>query len=284
MRSKNSKSLLYMFLASLLFFVMALLVKTLDRIPTIEVVFFRAWTALFFCAVILYRNKLSFLGNNRKLLLLRGVFGTGGLIGFFYTVQNIPIATAVTVSYLAPLFTTVLSALFLSDRVRPLQWVCLLTSLYGVVLINGFEYNLNSTMWILLGLLGAFSAACAYICVNLLKETEHPITVIFYFPIVTLPIVLPSTISQWVWPNVNEWILLLLLGTVVQAAQYFMTLSYQLGRPSVVSIVNYFGVIYAALAGMLIFDERLSLNAQIGLFVIFASVVISSLVSMRSSR
>lgn len=89
-----------MLLATFAFAVMNVFVKQLDRIPAMEIVFFRCLVSAAICFVGIARAGADWKGNNNALLIARGSFGTLALFTFFITVQNIPLATAVTIDRL----------------------------------------------------------------------------------------------------------------------------------------------------------------------------------------
>src|SRR4051794_8830753 len=112
-----------MFLSTLAFSLANVFVKQVSDIPAMEIVFFRCTLATIFCLVGLYRANADWRGSNRKLLLLRGLFGTTALYLFFLTLHNIPLASAMTIQYLSPIFTSIIAIFLLNESVRRLQWL-----------------------------------------------------------------------------------------------------------------------------------------------------------------
>src|SRR5262252_259046 len=112
-----------MFLSTLAFSLANVFVKQVSHIPPIEVVFFRCGLATIFCFVGLYQAGADWKGSNRTLLALRGLFGTTALVFFFSTLQNIPLASAMTIQYLSPIFTSIIAIFILHEKVRSMQWV-----------------------------------------------------------------------------------------------------------------------------------------------------------------
>jgi drug/metabolite transporter (DMT)-like permease len=124
-----------MFLSTLAFSLANVIVKLISHIPPMEVVFFRCFFASMFCFVGLYRAGADWKGSHRGLLLARGLFGTTALYFFFLTVQNIPLASAMTIQYLSPIFTSVIAIVVLGETARPLQWLFYATAFVGVLVI-----------------------------------------------------------------------------------------------------------------------------------------------------
>src|SRR5690606_22599228 len=175
-------------------------------------------------------------------------------IGSFYTLQHIPLATAVTLNYLSPFFTALLGILIVKQKFRPIQWLYFLLSIAGVALLKGFDFRI-STWDMLIGLSAAFFAGLAYNMIAKTRDKEHPLVIIFYFPLVTLPFAAIYCLCHWTKPLCMDWVYLLLIGILSQLAQYYMSLSYQAANLAKVASLNYLGVIYALGFGYIFFDE-----------------------------
>lgn len=225
------------------------------------------------CLVQLKVLKINPWGTHKKFLLARGFFGTLALILFFTTLHMLPLATAVTIQYLSPIFTTLLTALLLKEKFFKGQSLFFIFALSGVVIIKGFEGG--ETLPLIIGVTAAFFAACAYTCIRKIQSLggEHPLVVIFYFPLVTIPLITPKVYFDWVHPTPKEWLALIGVGIFVQIAQYFMTRAYQLGEGSVVSIAGYLGVIWASIGGYFIFEEEIKSTTTIGMLLIMGGVI-----------
>ncbi len=263
-----NKAILYLITATSVFSVINVLVKSLDSIAPSEIVFFRALVSLVLCLFFIHRKGAPVWGNNKKVLFLRGFFGTLSLFSFFLCLQNMPLAVAMTLINFSPLLTVFIAHLLLKEKAHSSQWLFLMISLGGVFLIRG-ELNPVPLPWILLGLFAALCAAAAYTCVRFLRTSEDPLVVIFYFPLVTIPTIGPLMLIEWKTPGVSEWVLLVLIGVLTQIAQYYMTLAYQLETAAKVMVFNYAGLLWGVLLGWVIFSEELTLKQILGVLVVF---------------
>ena len=126
-----------MFLSTLCFALANVFVKQVAHLPTMEIVFFRCALGVIFCYIGLRKANADWRGSNRKLLLLRGLFGTTALYFFFLTVQNIPLASAMTIQYLSPIFTTIIAIFLLKESVKLFQWFCYALAFVGVLFGRG---------------------------------------------------------------------------------------------------------------------------------------------------
>lgn len=266
-----TKGVRYMLLAVFGFSLMNLLVKYVVHIPATEVVFFRSLVSLLMSLYFLRQEKIMVLGKNKKILFLRGAFGGSALILFFTTIQNMPLASAVTIHYLAPIFTTLVAIFILKETLFKRQWLFFGLCFLGVLLIKGFDERV-SLFYFGLGILSAFLSGCAYNCIRLVKESEHPLVVVISFPIVMLPISGVYCLFDWVTPQGWDWLFLLGIGILTQIAQYFMTKAYQVEKAARVASVSYTGMIYALPFGMLFFDEYFGLLPLLGMVVVLLGV------------
>lgn len=263
-----------MILATFIFAVMNVLVKYVENIPAIEIILFRSIVSFFMSGITLGLKKINPLGKNRKVLFIRGLAGALALMMFFTTLQEIPLASAVTIMFLGPIFTTILGVFIVKEKVFPLQWVFFAVSFVGIIMIKGFDPRVSPYM-ALLGVGAAFFSGIAYNMIRKLKTSEHPLVIIFYFPLVTLPIVGIYSALNWVQPEGYEWVLLIAIGVLTQFAQYFMTKSYQSEDLSKVSNINFIGVIYALGFGYVLFNEAFNLLTYLGMTCVMLGVILN---------
>lgn len=263
-----------MLLAGFFFALMNVCVKYVSHLPTLEVVLFRSVFSLVVTYYFLRKNNIPPLGNQIGILTLRGIAGCLGLIGSFYTLQHIPLASAVTINYLSPFFTAILGIFIAKQTIRPIQFLYFAISILGVLLLKGFDFRI-STLDITIGLGAAFFAGIAYNMIAKSKGKDHPLVIIFYFPLLTIPFVGIYSIFHWVTPIGTDWIVLLLIGIFTQVAQYYMTLSYQSANLAKVASLNYLGVVYALLFGYFLFGETFDLMSFVCIAIILLGVILN---------
>ena len=260
-----------MILASLVYAGMNWCIKYVGEIPATEVVFFRSLVTLSISWVLIKRKKLNPFGSHKKLLILRGIFGFIGLTLYIYTVQRMSLASAVTIQYLSPIFTTIIAVFVLKQGVKWIQWLFFAGAFGGVFLIKGYDPTVD--FWLLfVGVIGAIGAALAYNTIGMLKGKEDPIVIVFYFPFITIPIAGIYLLFYWVTPTWFEVGMLLLAGVFAQYAQVFMTKAYQMENVANVSLLTYLGVIWALLIGFFDFNEVYTAPALIGMGIIVLSI------------
>ncbi|MBY0435929.1 MAG: DMT family transporter [Cyclobacteriaceae bacterium] len=250
-------------------------VKWLGHLPAIEIAMVRSGVSLILAYGVVKYNHIPLPGNNTRALLLRGLFGSSSLILYFITLQHMPLATAVTIQYLSPIFTAIMGIFIVKEEVKPWQWVFFIISFLGVLMVQGFDSRIDP-IYLLIGIGSAFFAGLAYNTIRQLKLTEHPLVITFYFPLVSLPITVLLMIGVlWVTPHGWDWAILVFIGFTAQVAQYFMTRSYQSDELSKVASLKYLGIVYALAFGYFLFGEVFSLEAHLGMLVVLTGVVLN---------
>ena len=154
------------------------------------------------------------------------------------------------------------------------QWLFFLLAFAGVAMLKGYDDRV-SLFYLGLGLLSSFFAGAAYNCIRLVKDTDHPLVVVLYFPMVATPIMLVLSYFEWVMPIGWDWGLILLLGVFTQIGQVFMTKALQAEKANLVASLKYLGSIYALVYGYFIFDETYGLLSLLGIFLILMGVVLN---------
>ena len=277
----------FMLSSAISFSLMGVCVKAVGgRIPVAEVVLARSAVSLVLSIVMLRQAGLNPWGQRRGLLVLRGVIGTGALLCVFAALAQLPLAPATVLQYLQPTFTALLAWLLLGERVGPrvllaalLGWLAVvvlsnpaeLSSLVGA-LGGGTALPLAGVLW---ALGGALLSAFAYVSVRALGRTEHPLVIVFYFPLVGLVLTTPLVLLQPVWPTAWEALALIGVGLFTQLGQLGVT-NGLLGLPAArATALSYGQVPLAALWGWLFFREPLDPDTALAAGLVLAATLLS---------
>lgn len=272
-----------MFLSTLAFSLANVFVKQVSHIPALEVVFVRCLLASAFCFIGLHRAGADWRGSNKTLLFLRGAFGTTALFLFFITLQNIPLASAMTIQYLSPIFTSIIAIFLLSERVRPWQWLFYGIAFSGVLMIERFDARI-SIFYLVIGIVSAFCSGVAYNLVRSLREKEHPLTVVLHFQLVGVFVGFIGLFFDWRMPTGWDWLYLFLVGVFSQLGQIFLTNALQKEPVAGVAIINYTGLVYALLIGSLVFGEAQSAESLSGMLLVVFGVLLSVVYTSRQAE
>jgi drug/metabolite transporter (DMT)-like permease len=288
MRRVVGRGFLYMVESALAFTVMGVFAKLAgQRLPVAEIVFARGVVSLALCVLALRRAGVSPWGVQRRRLVVRGLIGASGLGCLFYALRSLPLADATVIQYLHPVFTAVLAAFVLRERAGAGILLSLALGVAGVLLVArpAFLFGAASAadlppLALLAALGGAFFSACAYVAVRHLSATEHPLVIVFYFALVASCASLPFAIRAGVAPQGWEWALLAGVGVSAQLGQVALTHGLRLEPATRATALSYLQVVFAAIAGAVVFGDRPGLWTAAGALLILAG----SLVVIRDGR
>lgn len=268
----------WMLIAGLLFACMGVFVKLgAPHFSYIELVFYRSLFGLLLVYSIMRRQRIRVATQHWRTHLWRGLSGSVALALFFYCITVLPLATAVTLNYTAPLFLTIFTMLVFKDKFHLPLTVAILLGFCGVVLLLHPTLQRDQLFPGLLGLISGFLAGVAYLNIKQLAMIGEPdARTVFYFSLI-------ATLGSSVWMlfdtmhaiTLQDFAILLGLGSSATLAQLAMTRAYRTGKTLVVGGLAYSTIIFASLFGMLLWDETLSLSSWLGMAFIIAGGVLS---------
>ena len=275
--TKNTGSL-WMLVAGLLFGCMGVFVKLgAAHFSYVELVFYRSFFGLLLVYLIMRQQRVGVATQYWRNHLWRGISGSVALALFFYCITVLPLATAVTLNYTAPLFLTLLTMLVFKDKFHLPLTIAIALGFGGVVLLLHPTLQRDQLLPGLLGLISGFLAGVAYLNVKQLGVIGEPETrTVFYFS-------LTASIGSGVWMLFDTmhtitpqgFAILLGLGSTATLAQLAMTRAYRIGNTLVVGSMAYSTIIFASLFGMLLWNEVLPLSSWLGMAFIIAGGVLS---------
>lgn len=245
--------------ASLAFSLMNYFVKGSRHIPLMERVLFRNLVIILIPLTSALKEKKFFLWGrkeNRKLLLLRSLFGLVGVIGYFYAISRLKfLADAAMLNRLSPFFVTLFSFLFLKEALHKSQIGVMILAFLGALLIIKPQWNL-SMLPALGGILSGIAAGAAYTIIRgLHTKGERSESILFYFSAVSVAGSLPLLWNNFVLPSPTDLIYLLCIGVFAGLGQILLTVSYKYAPAGKVSIFSYSNILFSALLGWFVWDE-----------------------------
>ena len=277
--------------SALSFSLMGVCVKQVGgRIPVAEVVLARALVSVVLSWWLLRRAGVDPWGRRRALLVWRGVVGTLALQCVYAAISQLPLAAATVLQYLYPTFTALLAWLVLGERIGKRVLAAVALGWSGVLLVAHPGALLAGSLGaapltlplapVLIGLAGALFTAVAYVSVRQLRGSEHPLVIVFYFPLVAVPLSLPLVALDPVWPTAGELIWLLGVGVFTQLGQVSLTRGLMALPAARATAISYVQVVFAGLWGWLLFGEAVDGWTIAGA----ALVLLATLISLSSSR
>ena len=276
MLSKNQLGFLYMFLSVCAFSIMDLIVKWSDTYPLGEVLFFRGFFGVLFYLFIIPKQRVKnfYYTKRAGLHFLRCVFGLIALIAIFIALRNLPLATVVSISFAAPIFTTIFSIFFLSEKVGFYRWLAVFVGFFGIIIITepGFS-SLN--IYYIYPIIFCLGLSYVAIAIRQLSTTE-PVWLISLNFSAAITIVSLFTIPfGWIMPNVQDLFLLSLIGVFGGVANLWLSQSYKFSEVSLVTPLKYLALVFAIIFGYFIWDEVPTIKTLSGaLLVIISSIII----------
>ncbi len=261
-----------MTLGALSFTIMNTMVKQLTGYNVYEIVFFRALGSLVITMAIIYRLKLNFWGNEKKLLVLRAITGTSSMTLFFASMKYLSAATAVSLRYLAPIFSAIFAIYFLKEKIKLPQWLFFIVSFTGVIILKGFDTNVNN---IGLGLIlsAAVLSGLVYICIGKIGKRDHPIVIINYFMLAATLFGGIMVIPYWKTPIGSDWLLFSGLGIFGFVGQFFMTKAFQIAANNLVAPLKYLEVLFTGILGFVWLGEIYTVYSLLGIVLIVSGLV-----------
>lgn len=269
---------LWMLIAGMLFACMGVFVKLgAAHFSHVELVFYRSFFGLLLIFTIMRIRGIPISTKHLSNHLWRGLSGTVALGLFFYCITKLPLATAVTLNYTAPMFLTLLTMLVLKERCQPPMILSIALGFSGVVLLLHPTLQHDQLATGLLGLISGFLAGVAYLNVKQLGALGEPASrTVLYFSLIASICSGAWILSGPIHPIDGTGLLILLgLGGTATLAQLAMTQAYLAGDTLVVGSLAYSTILFASLLGALIWHETLTPVAWAGMILIIVGGVLS---------
>ena len=275
MLSKNQLGFLYMFLSICGFSLMDVIVKWSVDYPIGQILFFRGFFGIIFYFFVIPKDRLhNFYQTKRPgLHSLRCISGLIAIIAIFIALRKLPLATVVSISFAAPIFTTIFSIFLLSEKVGIYRWLAVLVGFVGILIITEpgiSDLNIYYIFPII------FCLGLSYVAITLrqLSSTEPVWLISFYF---SLAITLLSFLTipyGWVMPSFNHFLLLSLIGIFGGVSNLWLSQSYKYSEVSLVTPLKYLALVFAIIFGYFIWGEIPTIKTLAGAFLVIISTLI----------
>lgn len=288
---------LWMIFAAFLFSVMGVCVKLLSgKYATPEIVMYRSLIGAVFMFVFIIVRKGSFRTAFFWAHFWRGVIGVTAHGLWFYSIVFLPLATAVTLNYLSPVWIAALLFLIgLLRRKAGFEWrlvLAIFASFIGVALLLRPAIYANQWFGGVIGLVSGALAALAYMQVRHLGELGEPEDrVVFYFCVIGTICAAAACIASAFLPGSDGVIwhahdaygfsLLTIIGVTAAVAQVALTRAYSLGKTLVTANLQYFGIVFSSVWGILVWDDVPHLSGWLGMIIIAASGMATTFFDIR---
>ncbi len=278
----------YIVMSALGFSLMMALVKLVSvyNMPLMEIVAARSLVSFIISFLDVKRKGISIWGHNKKLLLARGTMGSIALICVYYSVSTLPLAEATILQYLHPVFTALLALIFLKERVQGSTVICIALCLFGLVLmvspsLMDTRHSELPLFSVGAAMTGALCSAVAYVIVKRLSGSEDSSVIIFYFPLLALPLSLVLLGNEFVMPTWDALLMLVFIGVFTQVGQVGLTKAMRSEVANKVAAYSYIQVVFSIVFGLVLFGELPPALTWIGGSLIIVGALINILGSVK---
>ena len=282
MFTRNQLGVLYGIASVACFAMMDASVKWLDMFPVGQVLFSRFFFGLIPILMLVPRSEFkTFYKTSRpKLHAFRAITGTLAIIALFIALREIPLADVVSLTFGGPIFVTLGSIFFLSEKVGIRRWLAVLIGFFGMLLIVKPAYE-ELNIYYIFPIIFCIFFACVALSIRSLSSTEPNYRIALYFSLLSMIVGLLTLPFGWVMPNKFELFLLIFTGLVGSVANILLTVSLRYAEASLVTPTKYLNLVFAILLGYFIWSEIPKLLTIVGAGLIIISSVI---IFMRESE
>ena len=272
MLSKNQLGFLYMFMSICAFSLMDVIVKWSVDYPIGQVLFFRGFFGIIVYFFVIPRERIKNFYQTKRpgLHTLRCLAGLIALLAIFIALRKLPLATVVSISFAAPIFTTILSIFLLNEKVGIFRWLAVIIGFIGILIIT--EPGISQlNIYYIFPIIFCLGLSYVAITIRQLSTSEPAWLISFYFSLSITFLTIPQ---GWVMPSLNHFILLSLIGIFGGVANLWLSLSYKYSEVSLVTPLKYLALVFAVIFGYFIWEEVPTIKTLLGAFLVIISTLI----------
>ena len=286
------KSIFYLIAGVFVFSLQDVIIKWISsKYPVNEIVMIRSCFAIIPILFIAYLEGGVHLLRTKHYWghIIRSFFMFGAYICFYLSLAALPLAETVIYFFSAPIFITILSATFLSEKVEIRSWIAVLVGFFGVVImLRPGSKMLDPAAF--LALLTAFLYAIASIITRKLGKTENGVSMAFYLAVTYIIFSTIFTLAlnniavtqkthpsfaflfrEWQLPSQGDLFLIMIIGLIAAAGFYCLAQAYRLAQPSTIAPFEYIAVPLSVIWGYIFFKDILEFQSVVGMMLIVGS-------------
>ncbi len=264
-----------MFLSICAFSIMDVIVKWSVDYPIGQVLFFRGFFGIVFYFFIIPRDRFHnfYITKRSGLHFLRCFSGLIALVAIFIALRSLPLATVVSISFAAPIFTTIFSIFLLHEKVGMYRWLAVIIGFIGILVIT--EPGISSlNIYYIFPIIFCLGLSYVAIAIRQLSTTEPVWLISFYF---SLSITLLSFVTipyGWVMPDFKDFLILSMIGIFGGVANLWLGQSYKFSEVSLVTPLKYLALLFAIIFGYFIWNEIPTIKTLFGALLVIVSTMI----------
>jgi drug/metabolite transporter (DMT)-like permease len=246
-----------------------------------QIAFVRFLIGGFILWPVLSSRGMSLRGNQTRILILRGLFGTLSFFCLLKSIAMIPLSNAIVLHYTFPLFAALFSYLLFRTSLEKGELILIMIGLIGIYILTNPDFH-SFNQGYLFGLLSGCLGGMAMVLAHKARQRNSPFIIYFYFCLIGGMITFPFVIQGFKVPTIQHGILLVLTALLLLLGQVLMNHGLKFCKASEGSLILMSEVVFTGIAGFLIFKDPLTLNFLAGTILIIGSGVGLNLLSRRS--
>ena len=277
-----TRAIFWALLGTIFMTAMSVLIKYIGKtLPSSEIAWFRAFFGLIIIfPFIMRRGGIRAIYTKKlKMHIVRGVLAVFPMLSGFYAVKELPLTLVTTLGFSRTLFMIPLAIIFLHEVVKARRWSATIIGFLGILI--AIRPSGEVDLAIIIALFSSLMFAIVMITTKKLSSTEAPTTLMFYQGFFSSIFILPLRIFFWKTPSIAELILLFCLAIFGSLSVNCTIRALKLADTTIVSPIEYIRIIFASIAGFIIFSEIPSVWTFVGGFIIIISTVY---IAYRESR
>jgi drug/metabolite transporter (DMT)-like permease len=271
-------------LSAFVFAIGDILIKSISpSFHATEIAFFRFLIGGVILWPIISSTGTSIRGNHTWMLLLRGFLGTSAFLCLLRSIAMIPLTNAMVLFYTFPLFAASFSFLLFGENVGKIEILLIMVGLIGIyILINPSSHIFN--IGYIFGLLAGCISGLVIVLIRKLRETNGAFIIYFYFCLVGGILSFPFFVKEFKMPNLQQVIILVSLALILLIGQLLMNQGLKFCKASEGSVIMMSEVVFAGVAGVVMFKDPITHNFLAGASLIVGSGVGLNLMHQRLRR
>jgi drug/metabolite transporter (DMT)-like permease len=276
-----SRAVLWMLGAVVALTTMAVAGRELAAVMSIfEIMFLRNVFCLAIVVTLLLRAGPHLFKTRRAgLHVLRNTVHFGAQAGWFFGIVHLPLSEVFAIEFTAPIWTAILAAIFLSERLNTIRILGTLLGFTGVMII--LRPGIAVIEPAALAVLGsAMGFGLMFVITRSMASSETPLTILFYMNLVQLPLSFALMLPDWVMPPVAFLPWVLATGLAGLASHYCFARAFALADAARVAPIDFIRLPLAALVGYLLYQEPTSVFVWLGVTVI----IVGNIMNLRGDR
>jgi len=278
-------AILLMATSTLFLATMQALVRHLGQdIHSFQITFINSVVGLVSLAVFsAFRNQHQFKSQHKKLLVLRGTVVAAANLMFFFGLTLTPLVEATSLSFVGIVFAVILSVLFLREIMNFHRWISVIVTFVGIIAILRPGY-IEASLGAYAVLLSSFMWGFALVVAKVLARTESPVVIITWSLLITSLVSSFFAISVWTPMSTEQLVKVILIGLCWTIGHTGMTKSLKMYDATVVLPVNCTRLVWAAIIGLLVFQEFPDSWTIFGSLLIVLAIIFLSQSEVRNTK